>query len=134
MVYQISTIVRELMKRRLIEAVFPVTGVLLLAPAIAGAAGLLDTINVVNRILSAIVPLLITVALIVFIWGLIKYLTKIGDEGERQAGIQLMLWGVVAIFVMSSVWGLVALLQNTFSVQRNEAIVPRAPDISIYGR
>src|SRR3989344_3197291 len=134
MVYQISHIVRECMKRRFIEAVFPVSGVLLLAQAIAGAAGLLDTINVVNRMLSAVVPLLITVALIVFIWGLIKYLTKMGDEGERQAAMQLMLWGVIAIFVMSSIWGLVALLQNTFSVQRNEAIVPRAPDISNYGR
>lgn len=122
------------MNRRLLEVAGPISGVLLLAPSIAGAAGLLDTINVVNRILSAVVPLLITVALIVFIWGLIKYLTKMGDDSERQAAMQLMLWGIVAIFVMSSIWGLVALLQNTFSVQRNEAIVPRAPDISIYGR
>ena len=120
--------------KRILEAAFPISAIMMLAPFIASAAGILDSINVVNRILSAVVPLLITVALIVFIWGLIKYLMKIGKGEEQQAGIQLMLWGVVAIFVMSSVWGLVALLQNTFSVQRNEAIVPRAPDISIYGR
>jgi hypothetical protein len=105
----------------------------LVVPAIASAAGILDTIVVVNRILGAVVPLLITVALIVFIWGLILYLTKIGTE-DKQKGIQIMLWGIVALFVMSSVWGLVALLQNTFSVQRNEPFVPRAPDISVYGR
>ena len=122
------------MKRRLIEAAFPLSGIVLLAPLLASAAGVLDSINAVNRILSAIVPLLITVALIVFIWGLIQYILKLGDEESRKQGVQLMLWGVIAIFVMSSVWGLVALLQNTFSVQRNEAIVPRAPDISIYGR
>ena len=106
----------------------------LVVPAIASAAGLLDTIVVVNRILGAIVPLLITVALIVFIWGLIQYLTQVGDDTKRKAGLQLMLYGVIALFVMSSVWGLVALLQNTFSVQRNEPFVPRAPDISVYGR
>jgi TRAP-type C4-dicarboxylate transport system permease small subunit len=123
------------MKRRFIELAPIISGALLLAPTIASAQGILGAINVVNRILQAVVPLLITVALIVFIWGLIQYLFKIGtSEDNKQKGIQLMLWGVIAIFVMSSVWGLVALLQNTFSVQRNEAIVPRAPDISIYGR
>jgi len=122
------------MKRRLLDVALPISSLtLLLVPVIASAAGILDTINVANRILSAVVPLLITVALIVFIWGLIQYLLKVGDEEQRRQGVQLMLWGVIAIFVMSSVWGLVALLQNTFSVQRNEAIVPRAPDISIYG-
>lgn len=122
------------MKKLVIEAGYAVVAVALFMPVLAGAAGILDTINVVNRVLRAIVPMLITVALIVFIWGLIKYLMKIGDEKERQAGVQLMLWGVIAIFVMSSVWGIVRLLQNTFSVQQNEAIVPRAPDISTYSR
>ncbi|MEK7628265.1 MAG: hypothetical protein AAB421_02510 [Patescibacteria group bacterium] len=120
------------MKNFLIKSSYTVSAALLAAPAFAGAAGILDSIGVVNRILKAVVPMLITIALIVFIWGLIKYLLKIGDEKERQAGIQLMLYGVVAIFVMSSVWGLVRLLQNTFSVQQNTAIVPNAPDIGTY--
>ena len=124
----------NVMKQRIIGMILPLTAAALFVPAFASAAGVLDTIVVVNRIVKAIVPLLISVALIVFIWGLIKYLTKVGDEGERAKAIQLMLWGIVAIFVMSSVWGLVALLQNTFSVQRNEPFVPRAPDISVYGR
>lgn len=122
------------MKKLFIEAGYAMAATALFMPVLAAAAGILDTINVVNRVLRAIVPMLITVALIVFIWGLIKYLMKIGDEKERQAGVQLMLWGVIAIFVMSSVWGIVRLLQNTFSVQQNEAIVPRAPDISNYSR
>lgn len=122
------------MKKIISHAAFPALAALVLVPVIADAVGILDTINVVNRVLRAIVPMLITVALIVFIWGLIKYLMQVGDEAKRKEGIQLMLWGVVAIFVMSSVWGLVRLLQNTFSVQQNEAIVPRAPDISTFAR
>ena len=124
----------KIMKQRIIRMTLPLTAAALFVPALASAAGILDTIVVVNRIVRAIVPLLISVALIVFIWGLIKYLTKVGDDKSRAEAVQLMLWGIVAIFVMSSVWGLVALLQNTFSVQRNEPFVPRAPDISVYGR
>ena len=120
------------MKNLIIKSSYALAAAGLLAPVLASAAGVLDAINVVNRVLRAIVPMLITVALIVFIWGLIKYLLKVGDEKERQQGIQLMLYGVIAIFVMSSVWGIVRLLQNTFSVQQNSAIVPSAPDVSNY--
>jgi hypothetical protein len=109
------------MKQYVIKSWPVIAAAALVVPAIASAAGILDTIVVVNRILGAVVPLLITVALIVF-------------TEDKQKGIQIMLWGIVALFVMSSVWGLVALLQNTFSVQRNEPFVPRAPDISVYGR
>lgn len=122
------------MKNIFIKYSYAITAAALMAPALASAAGILDTINVVNRVLRAIVPMLITVALIVFIWGLIKYLLEVNSEEKRKQGVQLMLWGVIAIFVMSSVWGIVRLLQNTFSVQQNEAIVPRAPDISTYAR
>ena len=122
------------MKQILIKSAYGASLVALLSPVLAVAAGILDSIAVVNRVLQAVVPMLITVALVVFIWGLIQYLLKVGDEAERKKGVQLMLWGVIAMFVMSSVWGIVRLLQNTFSVQQNEAIVPRAPDISTYGR
>ncbi len=122
------------MKSILVRFAYPVSAALVAAPAFAAAAGLLDTIGVVNRILKAIVPMLITIALIVFIWGLIQYLLNTGEDSKRKEGIYIMLYGVIAIFVMSSVWGLVRLLQSTFSVQQNTAIVPSAPDVGSFIR
>ena len=78
------------MKQHILKLPPFIAAAALVVPAIASAVGILDTIVVVNRILGAIVPLLITVALIVFIWGLITYLTKVGTE-DKNKGLRYLL-------------------------------------------
>jgi hypothetical protein len=52
-----------------------------------------------------LVPLAFTLALLFFFWGVAKY---IWSEGQGKAeGKQIMIWGIVGLFVMSSVWGIV---------------------------
>ena len=57
-----------------------------------------------------IVPILIALAMLVFIWGVLKFIRNAGDESERETGKQVMLWGLVGLFVMVCVWSLVAIL------------------------
>lgn len=53
------------------------------------------------------------IALLVFFWGLLKFLLKIGGDAKAaEEGKTFMIWGTVAIFVMISIWGLVRFLQN----------------------
>lgn len=71
-----------------------------------------------NSILSPLIPILITLALIAFFWGVAKYVVQgANDEKSREQGKQIMLWGIVGLFVMVSVWGLVAIVQNTFNLE-----------------
>ncbi|MEK7477853.1 MAG: pilin [Patescibacteria group bacterium] len=70
--------------------------------------------NFTARVLAPLVGLLLTAALVVFFWGMVKYINSLSSEKDKQEGKQLMIWGVVALFVMVSVWGLVNLLQGTF--------------------
>jgi len=97
-----------------------------LFPGVAGAVTILDTLNLVNTVINALVPIIISLALVVFFWGLVMYLVKIGDDAERKKGVSLMIWGVVAIFVMVSIWGIIRLLQSTFKVTSQDPIVPKA--------
>lgn len=84
-----------------------------------------STVNRVLGILNMVIFLFLTVAIVVFFWGLISYLANIGGEDAAKKGIQLMVWGIIALFVMVSVWGIIRLLQNTFGVGGNQgAIVP----------
>jgi heme A synthase len=78
-----------------------------------------------------IIPLLIAIAVIVFFWGIIKYIGSQGDADKRTEARGLMIWGVVALFVMVSVWGLVGILKNTFSV--NGGGTPTAPAVPYGG-
>lgn len=64
-------------------------------------------------VMNRIVPVLIGIALIIFFWGIIRYIAS-GGEDAKVKGRSLMLWGVVALFFMVSVFGIVQLLLNTF--------------------
>jgi len=69
---------------------------------------------IILNILTPVVSFLVGIALVVFIWGVLRYIGKAGDEAEREKARQLIIWGIVGIFVMVSVWGLVGVLTGSF--------------------
>lgn len=76
--------------------------------------------------------IVVAVALFAFLYGLVKYIFSLG--GEKEAGKQIMIWGVVALFVMVSVWGLVRVLSNTFGVGAGgNAPIPGVVGGGVYG-
>jgi len=83
-----------------------------------------STLNRVLNILNGVIFLFITIAIVVFFWGLISYLANIGGEDAAKQGIKLMVWGIIALFVMVSIWGIIRLLQNTFGVGGNQTAIP----------
>lgn len=97
--------------------------------ALAQSTGLMGVIGTFKSALNMIVPMLITLALIYFFWGLGKYILKSGDDGERKKALNMMWSGVLALFVMVSVWGLVNLLSDTFLSGTSKTItVPKVPE------
>jgi hypothetical protein len=94
-----------------------------LVDAQTAAQGLLGTLALFNRILNGLVGLAILAAILAFFWGLIKWLfTKSADE--KASATRMMITGIVAIFIMVSIWGIIRLLQNTFGVTQNTSITP----------
>ncbi|MBI5645032.1 hypothetical protein HY970_02930 [Candidatus Kaiserbacteria bacterium] len=87
------------------------------------ASGLLGTLALANRILNGLVGLAVLAAILAFFWGLLKYLFQGGGENKSE-GLKIMFYGVIAIFVMVSIWGIIRLLQNTFGVTQNTSITP----------
>lgn len=105
-----------------------VSAVLLAVPSIAGAASLFDTLSLANTFLNALIGLFITLAIVVFFWGLISYLFKQGED--KSEGLKIMFYGVITIFVMVSIWGIIRLLQNTFKVTSTDPIIPKGVQIN----
>ncbi len=77
-------------------------------------------IGQLGGILNAIIPLIIALTVIVFFYGLFKYVWGGGGDQARK-GSAIMLAGIVSLFIMLSLWGIITLLQNTFNVQGNNA-------------
>jgi hypothetical protein len=77
--------------------------------------------NIINwascTLIKSVVPFLITLAVVGFIWGMIQYFLNPENEEKRKAGKSFMLWGIISLFAIVSMWGLVGVLSNTFGVK-----------------
>jgi hypothetical protein len=100
-------------------------------PAIASAQGapgqnLTSLIRFTGDILNMLIPILIALALVAFFWGLVKYVYS-GGEDHGQ-GRNIMIAGLVALFVMVSVWGIIRVAQNTLGIGSSGALpAPSVP-------
>lgn len=70
--------------------------------------------SIYKGIIPPLIPVLVGIAVLVFIWGVIKYLTAADDPEKAKEGMKTITWGVIGLFVIISVWGLVAILVNLF--------------------
>ena len=82
--------------------------------AFAQAGTVQQLIGIVGGIIALAIPVVISLALLYFFWGLAKFILHADDENEREKGKKIMVWGIVALFVIVTVWGIIAVLQNTF--------------------
>src|SRR6185436_17218531 len=84
----------------------------------------------VGSILNLLIPVLIAAALVVFFWGLVQYIRhpEGGGEGHGASGRSVMIAGLISLFIMVSVWGIINLAQNALGVQGNAPVqVPQVP-------
>ncbi len=69
-----------------------------------------SVITRVGSTLNTIIPLLLIGATVVFLWGIVRYLSAGGNEEQIKEGRQLSIWGVIFLAVMVAIWGLAFLL------------------------
>ena len=101
---------------------------LALVPGIALAqTDALDIVGDVGAIIVAITPVIVALALLFFFWGLAKYILASGDETAQADGRRIMIWGIIALFVIIAVWGLVQVIASTFKIDTGETsgTIPR---------
>lgn len=91
----------------------------LMGPMMAFAAPtgpLAATLTQFQDVINFLIPLLLSLAVLVFFWGLVKYIANSSDEAAKEGGKTLMIWGMVAIFVMVAFWGIIGYVQNSLGL------------------
>ena len=105
------------------------------AQAAGGGCSITDFKSVVtcvtSNILNPIIGLLVGAALVIFLVGVVKYIAQGDKPEERSKGAAYMFYGIVGLFVMISVWGLVSILTKTFFSSGNNTTTPPIPTISL---
>ena len=72
--------------------------------------------NFVSYIINPAILVIFTAGFFLFVWGLVQFVMDLNSGGEHEERKQPMLWGIVGMFVMASVYGIIALLDNTFDL------------------
>ena len=65
---------------------------------------------------KGIVPLLLALSVAIFIWGVVQFSINASDEKKREEGKNFMLYGIIALTVIVSIWGFVSILTTTFKI------------------
>ena len=88
---------------------------LMAMPFVAGAISNADDLfSKVETLLGKVVTLLISVAVIILIAAIISYIRAGEDEDKRGKARNMMIYGIIGLFVMVRLWGLVAILTGPF--------------------
>lgn len=70
-------------------------------------------------VLWPISRLLFSAALLLFIYGLVEFMYDPNDKNRRETGKRHMIYGVLGLLVMVSVWGIIHLITGTLGLQRD---------------
>lgn len=110
------------------------TGILLLVPVVLRAQVTLQSIlGEMTQIVTVFVPVAIAVAVVVFVWGLVRMIAGMsyGDSDTAIAeGKKRMVWGIVGLFLIVSIWGIVELLIVMFGADVGNEVFP--PQINTF--
>ena len=68
-----------------------------------------------SEIFGAVIPVLIGLGVILFVWGVVMYVLA-SEEEAKKAGRDRMIYGIIGLAVIIGLWGLVRILTNTFGV------------------
>ena len=75
--------------------------------------------QIVNKAIGLANPfvgIIIGLAVLYFLWGVAQFILAAGNEEKVKEGRATMLWGIITLFVMVALWGLVAIVLDTFGL------------------
>ena len=73
-----------------------------------------DFVYLLVSLIDTAVAVVVGLAVLGFFWGVTKYMFSAEDTTKLEEGKKVMVWGLIALFVMVSVWGILRILTYTF--------------------
>jgi hypothetical protein len=108
------------MLNKIYKVFFPASVIILPLFASAVLEGTESFLGRAFLLVNSLIPIVFSLAVLLFFWGVAKYIWSAGTGKEE--GKRIMVWGIVALFVMSSVWGLVSFLRGELGIGANTSV------------
>ncbi len=94
-------------------------------PSVAFAQAITDVNSLTYKLTNlgnVFIEILIALAVIWIIFNVVRFIMSSDDSEKRGAYRNSVLWGIVGLFVILSIWGLVRILTNTFRTDTNAPV------------
>jgi len=96
-------------------------------PMVANSWTIQGIICKIGNILDIIIPVLVVLGVLYFLWGVVQYVIS-SDEEAKKAGKNKMIYGIIGLVVIVAMWGLVGIVINTFGLSGSADIsIPTVP-------
>ena len=80
-----------------------------------GTSQLVSNMN--QFIIVPLIGLLISLATLIFIWGLVEFIHGAGSNPTaRETGKKHMMWGIIGLFIMVFAKAIISLFINSFGI------------------
>lgn len=73
--------------------------------------------RIIQFIVNPAILLVFSVGFLLFIWGLVVFISNPEEMGKRKTGIQHMIWGIAGMFIMIAVGGIINIIVGTFDLE-----------------
>ena len=81
----------------------------------------------IGNILDTIIPVLVVLGVVYFVWGVVSYVIS-GDEEAKEKGRMRMIYGIIGLVVIVAMWGLVGIVTKTFNLNGSANVtIPTVP-------
>jgi hypothetical protein len=130
--------------RTLFKYILPISAFLFPAFAFAdGSTTIQDILCTAGKLIGQATPIIAALSLLAFFWGLAMYLFSLSGSSDaashmgggygiqaaaspqgKKMGRTIMVYGIIVLFVMVSIWGIVGLLQQTFGLSSGGTLTP----------
>ncbi len=84
----------------------------------------------IQVLLNSLMPILIGIAVLYFMWGVITYVISGDDQKKKEARMHIIN-GLIGLFVILSFWGIVAVINNTLGIDRQQLKPNEIPCVPI---
>lgn len=76
--------------------------------------------NIIEQIVNPLIYLLVGLAVIYFLYGVFNFVRNAENSEKRAEGAKHILWGVIGIAIIFSVFAFVRVIQNTIGPEASE--------------
>lgn len=87
-----------------------------------------DLITAIGSLIGLLIPFVVGIIVLVIFWGIAKFVYYADNEDERKKGKKIMLWGIIVLFIITSLWGIVSLFQEDLGFNTVSPLTPSEGD------